>query len=231
MHRSGRVSMDWFQAVNSYCERTGAGYWAEPLNAVSNAMFLVAALYCWPRTEGDPGARVLCGILALIGIGSYLFHTHAQVWALLADVIPIQAFILVYLYLATVRFFAVPRWVGGVVVIAFIPCAALVARGLGALVGELNGSIGYLPVPILIAAYAVALRDMAPRTARGLGIGAGLLAVSLTFRSVDIAICGAVPVGTHFLWHVLNGIMLGWMILVLVRHAPGAGLAERRPAR
>ena len=35
--------MDWFRAVNSYCERTDAGYWSEPVNALSNAGFLLAA--------------------------------------------------------------------------------------------------------------------------------------------------------------------------------------------
>ncbi len=80
----------------------------------SNASFLIAALVCW-RLIGDRrdfGARLLTGVLAAIGVGSYLFHTHAQVWALLADVIPIQAFILIYVYLATVRFFALPWWAG-----------------------------------------------------------------------------------------------------------------------
>jgi hypothetical protein len=24
--------------------------------------------------------------------------------------------------------------------------------------------------------------------------------------------------GTHFLWHILNGVMLGWMIHVYIRH-------------
>jgi hypothetical protein len=30
-----------------------------------------------------------------------------------------------------------------------------------------------------------------------------------------------IPLGTHFLWHVLNGIMLGWMIVVYLRHLRG----------
>ena len=49
--------------------------------------------------------------------------------------------------------------------------------------------------------------------------------MSLFFRTVDDAVCGAVPVGTHFLWHILNGVMLGWMIRVLVL-SPGPGLAR-----
>lgn len=215
--------MDWFREVNNYCERLDAGFWAEPLNALSNASFLIAAFVCW-RLIGarrDFGARLLTAVLAAIGVGSWLFHTHAQVWAALADVIPIQLFILTYVYFATVRFFALPPWAGALAVLLFLPCAALAARGIAAVVGPLNGSVGYAPVPILIAAYAVALRKRAPRTARGLAIGAGILVVSLVFRTIDQAVCPALPIGTHFLWHILNGVMLGWMIVVLLRHDSG----------
>jgi len=212
--------MDWFRAVNSYCERTDATYWSEPLNAVSNASFLIAAWLCWrmARRAGDRAAQLLALILAAIGIGSFLFHTHAQVWALFADVVPIQAFILVYLAIATVRLFAVPWWAGVLAAAAFIPASALVSAGIAAAFGPLNGSVGYMPVPILILLYALLLRHRAPDAALGLAIGAGLLAVSLFFRTIDEAVCGRFPTGTHFLWHLLNGVMLGWMIAVLIRH-------------
>jgi hypothetical protein len=214
--------MDWFRAVNAYCERTDAGYWSEPLNAITNASFLVAAWVAWRAAvrAGDRAAQLLAVVLAAIGVGSFLFHTHAQVWAMLADVIPIQAFILAYLYVATVRFFEAPRWAGALAVVLFIPYAALAARAIGAAFGSLNGSTGYLPVPVLSAGYALALRRRAPATARGLLLGAGLLAVSLFFRTIDRAVCGVFPIGTHFLWHLLNGAILGWMILVLLRHRP-----------
>lgn len=214
--------MDWFRRLDNYCERTDPSYWAEPLNAVSNAAFLVAALVCWRLlgSRRDPGARALVLVLAAIGVGSWLFHTHAQAWAMMADVVPIQVFILLYLHLATVRFFAAPWWAGLAVAALFVPYDILLARAIGAVFGPLNGSVGYVPVPILIAAYALALRARAPATARGLAIGAGLLAVSLFFRSIDAALCPGLPVGTHFLWHLLNGLMLGWMIAVLVRRDP-----------
>jgi hypothetical protein len=221
--------MDWFRAVNSYCERLGPGLGAEPLNAVTNASFLVAAWVSWrlSRRHGDRGGQALSLILAAIGIGSALFHTYAQVWAMLADVIPIQIFILVYLALATIRFFAAPPWVGIAAAAAFVPVSALASTALGALFGPLNGSIAYLPVPILIALYALALGRRAPAAARGLAIGAALLCVSLAFRTVDQAICGAFPIGTHFLWHLLNGVMLAWMIRVLVLQGrPSRGLAR-----
>jgi hypothetical protein len=216
--------MDWFRTVDNYCERIDAAYWSEPVNALTNAAFVIAAILAWRAASaaGDTGARVLSVILGAIGIGSYLFHTHAQIWSLYADVIPIQLFILAYLYLATVRLFELPRWAGALAVVAFIPYSALVAWGLGSLVGSLNGSIGYVPVPILIAIYALLLRDRRPDAARGFLIGAAILSVSLVFRTLDRGICDALPLGTHFLWHVLNAVMLGWMIGVIIRPRPAA---------
>ena len=68
---------------------------------MTNAAFLIAALWAWQRPDLPVMARVLTVILALIGIGSFLFHTFAQTWASLADVLPILMFILVYIYVAT----------------------------------------------------------------------------------------------------------------------------------
>lgn len=210
--------MDWFRSVNSYCERTDAAYWSEPVNALSNAAFLVAALVSWRRAAraGDRPAQALSVILAIIGVGSFLFHTHAQVWAMVADVVPIEVFILVYLALATMRFFAAPWWAGVLAAAAFVPASALAARLVAAAFGPLDGSAAYVPVPLLILAYAALLRRRDQATARGLAAGALLLAVSLVFRTIDEAVCGGLPVGTHFLWHLLNAVMLGWMIAVFI---------------
>ena len=94
--------MDWSAQIDSYCERLGPGFWAEPVNAVSNAAFLIAAFILWRKLRGQglPLAMGLVGILAAIGIGSFLFHSFATRWAALADVLPILIYILVYIYTA-----------------------------------------------------------------------------------------------------------------------------------
>ena len=218
--------MDWTRAVNAYCERTDAGFWSEPVNALTNGAFLVAAALCWRMTRGDPGARPLAVVLGLIGIGSFLFHSFAQVWSGLADVLPILAFIMLYTGLATVRFLGAPRWAGVLAGALYVPFSTLVSDLVERAAGSLNGSASYLPVLLLIGAFALALRSRAPETARGLAIGLGLLALSLTFRTLDRAVCAAFPLGTHFLWHLLNAVLLGWMIRVLVRHGRGPTLAR-----
>ena len=216
--------MDWSQTIDAYCERTDASFWSEPLNAVTNLAFLITALVSWQRVRGErlPLAGLLCALLAMIGIGSFLFHTFATRWAALADTLPILAFILVYLFAANLHFLRV-RWPLALIGMAvFIPFATLVTPVL-AQVPLLGRSAAYLPVPLLILLYALLLWSRAPQTAAGLALGAGLLLLSLTARSADGLVCTRLPMGTHMIWHMLNALMLGWMIEVYRRHM----LAER----
>ncbi|KFI33574.1 membrane protein [Haematobacter missouriensis] len=216
--------MDWSRTIDAYCERTDTSFWSEPLNAVTNLAFLIAALVSWGRIRRErlPLAGVLCALLALIGIGSFLFHTFATRWAALADTVPILAFILVYLFAANLHFLRL-RWPLALIGVAsFLPCAALVTPFL-AEVPLLGRSAAYLPVPLLILFYALLMSSRAPGTAGGLVLGAGLLLLSLTARSADGLVCARLPMGLHPLWHVLNALMLGWMIEVYRRHM----LAER----
>ena len=220
--------MDWTQQIDGYCERLGPGYWAEPLNAVTNAAFLVAALVMWRRTRGAglPLATALVLVLAAIGIGSFLFHTHATAWAAVADVAPIGVFILVYLYAANLHYWRLGVWPALALTALFVPYAAATTPLFAAIPG-LGSSAGYAPVPLLILIYAALLRRRTPATARGLALGAAILVVSLTFRTLDGPLCHVLPFGTHFLWHILNATMLGWMIEVYRRHM----LAGPRPGR
>ncbi|WP_102223304.1 ceramidase domain-containing protein [Acidimangrovimonas sediminis] len=204
--------MGWTTPVDSYCERTAPGFWAEPLNAVTNLAFLGVALWLWPRVRGDGASRALCVILFVIGLGSGLFHTVAERWAALADVVPILAFILVYLWAVNARVIGLGRRSAVVAALLFLPLAALIARVLGAIAPEIGSSVGYVPVVLVILAYAAALARRAPRFARDLCIGAALLSVSIAARAVDMPLCPRVPEGTHFLWHLINAAMLGWMI-------------------
>ncbi|RVV96914.1 hypothetical protein EKE94_16370 [Mesobaculum littorinae] len=210
--------MDWTRQIDGYCERLGPGYWAEPVNAVTNAAFVIAALILWRRSRGVPMARGMAAVLGVIGVGSFLFHTHATAWASLADVLPILGFILLYIFAANRRFWNMPPWAALLGTLAFLPYAAALTPVLRAIPGIAISAV-YWPVPLLIAAYAVALRRRSPATARGLGLGAALLTLSLTFRSLDMPLCEAWPLGTHPMWHILNAVMLGWMIEVYLRHS------------
>ena len=228
----------WGAALDGYCERTGPELWSEPVNAATSLAFVVAALMMWRRTGGRPPmVGVLLVLMALIGVGSTLFHTAATVWAALADTLPIALFVLAYVFGANLRFWGWHWWGAALGTLLFVPYAVLAAAAFGQ-VPFFVISAQYWPIALLIAVYGLALLKRAPETARGLLIGAGLLTASLVARSVDEAVCGAFPLGTHFLWHLLNAVLLFWMVEVYRRHVlsgPGArrdeGALEEPAAR
>lgn len=228
----------WRQ-VDAYCERLDPGFWAEPLNAVSNAAFLIGALAAWliavrEGRDRDWAVRALVGVLTLIGIGSFLFHTFATGWAAAADVIPIMAFIALYLYLALKRYFRLPVWAALGLTVGWMAVSPALGAWLRPAIGDLNGSIMYVPTWLLIVGVAVILAIRAHPAWRGVAAGGALLAVSLTFRTLDDqtgAICAAFPAGLHWGWHLFNGTLLAVFIVTLVRHgAPGGGRVARGAA-
>lgn len=209
--------MDLTQHVDGYCERLDPSFWSEPINAITNAAFIIAAIYMWRRSDGLLLAKLLCIVLFAIGVGSFLFHTFAQAWAGIADVLPIILYILIYIFAATRDFWNQRAWIAGLAVVLFFPYTALLSP-LFAQIPGFESSSAYGPVPLLIFAYAFGLRNRAPETAKGLAIGASIVCLSLFFRSIDEPLCNVLPFGTHFLWHILNGVALGWMIEVYRRH-------------
>ncbi|EAQ05071.1 membrane protein, putative [Pseudooceanicola batsensis HTCC2597] len=214
--------MDRSQTIDAYCERLGPEIWAEPWNAVTNLAFLLAALIVWRRADGLVPPRVLAVLLFAIGIGSGLWHTLAIPWTGAADVLPILLFVLTYIYFANRHYWRLsPAWATGATLL-FLPYAAATVPLFSRLPG-LGSSAAYAPIPLLIFGYAVALRHRLPAVARGLAAGAAILCLSILFRSLDDPLCGQWPRGTHYLWHLLNALMLGWMAEVLRRHLAGGG--------
>jgi hypothetical protein len=217
--------MDWHSHIDAYCERIDPGFWSEPINAVTNLAFLLAALWVWPRVAGLPLARALAAILFGIGIGSFLFHTFATPWAALMDVVPIGVFILLYLFAVHRDVIGLGFWPALGATALFIPFAAITVPLLGML-PFFGISAFYWTVPILLVIYALALHRT-PHITRGFLTGAGLLALSISARSVDETLCNFIPFGTHFLWHVFNAVMLAWMILVYRRHMLAGAARDR----
>ncbi|WP_309568090.1 hypothetical protein [Psychromarinibacter sediminicola] len=210
------------QQIDAYCERTDAALWSEPLNALTNAAFLLAALVMAWRLRGRPLplAWVMVVVLALVGLASGAWHMWAVAWTGAADSGSIAVFILIYLYAAN-RHFLDLRPLPALSLTALILPALAAAGWVAGRLPFFEVSAVYWPVALLIAAYAAGLWRRAPATARRLALGAALLAVSITARSLDAPLCDTVPIGTHFLWHLLNALMLGWMIETYARHRAG----------
>jgi Ceramidase len=211
--------------LDLYCERVAPGLWGEPLNTVTNLGFLLAAALLLRRYrvayDGDLrrgwDRLLLIALLATIGLGSSLWHLTAQGWAMWADVLPILAFISVYLLVFLVRIAGLgPLPALGL----FLVYHAFNSGMQAALPADtLNGSIFYLPTWIALVLMTGYLKLHADPRWRPHAQATALLLISLAFRTMDRAVCGVWPVGTHFLWHLLNA----WLLYLLVRAALDAG--------
>jgi Ceramidase len=228
----------WSAPIDGYCERTDASFWSEPVNALSNAGFMVAAAVLfarWRRAGGrDWPALYLIIVVAVVGTGSFLFHTFANRWSQLADVVPIAIFIYSYFLLAMRRFVGLGIVPAVVLTLGFAAFSFGFQRVFVLLFGvrglELtNTSVGYVPAALALFGVGAALLRLARATplrreaGRALLRAAVLFAISLSFRTVDRAFCPAWPLGTHFVWHVLNALLLFMLVDAATRFRSAAG--------
>ncbi|MFN4262148.1 MAG: ceramidase domain-containing protein [Thioalkalivibrionaceae bacterium] len=233
--------------LNLYCERTGPEIWSEPLNAISNLGFFLAAYFAlrvWQSSRRSGAAlassdeRFFIALVTLtiaIGLGSTAWHLFATPWALALDVIPILLFMLTLMAWALARPLGLNQWVSALGVGLFFLSMIVVPWAWRAL-GWFNpeGSVGYAPAWLALLAIGGTLvlgaRDRSQRTVGAWLGGAGvILTVSLVARSLDHAACdhvviGGHAVGTHALWHLLNGAVLYACLRAVLACAGRAGV-------
>lgn len=208
--------------IDQYCERTAAGLWGEPVNLVTNLSFLLAAHAALQlRRELDargPGLPILIALTLGIGIGSSLFHAVATGWAKALDLAPIFAYQLVFLWVYLRCNLRAPFWLSAFVALAL----SIFSVSLLWAPQFLNGSILYIPT--LLALFAIGIyHAWTSQPGRWLLLFAsGIFAAALLFRSLDEWACPHVPMGTHFLWHLLNGLLLYLTMKVVILRAAHA---------
>ena len=194
--------------IDLYVERTGPGVFNEPFNTFSNLSFIIAAWALWryasTRRAVTPGIVTLIALVAFIGVGSTVFHMFATQWALALDVLGIIAFLLAYLWLFSrnVLHASQPLTIA-VVVLYFAASYAAIAFPLG-----LGRSAGYIPALLFLLAFGVYLAVRGRGEKRLLLVAAGVFSASLAARTVEYHLTGILPMGSHFIWHLLNGVTL-----------------------
>ena len=239
--------MTFGERVFLYCERgTSEALFAEPINAVSNAAFLLAALAGFllvlrrPPEERNADQFLLPVLVLFIGLGSLAFHLYADRGTALADVVPISLFMLVYFGFALNRFLGVPpAWT----TLAVLGFTAIVAITMQVRCGEdfigfpgsgvegvkpcLNGSLFYFPALVALMVVGLILSERGHKAAPWLLWAAAIFALSIALRSLDLALCDKAvfegrKVGTHFAWHVLNALALFLLLRASLEGGPSS---------
>ncbi len=199
----------------TYCEQSDFYFTQQPFNTFSSvAFFIIAYLLYQQLKPTDTKHKLLVALPVAIGIGSMLWHSTMQMWALATDVIPIFTFMMIFQYVFLSH---VTDWnprrklydVGGM----------LLAMAIFSLLWNdifIQKSNAFIPVVLWLlytARTAVAGRA---RLVRTLNMAAGVFAVSILMRIVDVPLCDLMPIGTHYLWHILSAVTL-YMVMQTLR--------------
>jgi hypothetical protein len=207
--------------VDNYCERLGPQFDAEPVNALTNLAFLVAGYVAWrlyvsrrdDHADGFVVALIVC--MPIVGLGSMLFHTVATRWTEWADVIPILAFMLLFLWLVMRRWLGWSRWVSALSLMVFFAATFILEAGVPSSI--LWGGAMYLPTVLVLVALAVTLLRRNATIGRTFFVAVAVFLASFAARSIDAVLCPVIPLGTHFLWHLLNALLLFLLTRALIR--------------
>ena len=219
--------------IDLYCERTAIGLWNEPFNAVSNVVFVIVAILAWRKLDrrgySDYWEKIVVILAGMIGIGSLLFHTFATNWSMQADIIPIWVFVGSYTLLIIYRLSEHSAWktltTALVVATAMAILRAMTSDSIGTSVNAepiaFNGSLQYIPALAALLLFSLVAHVTGHDVRNHLLAASALFFVSLIFRSVDIAVCDAtLGIGTHFLWHLLMGTVVGTLLLAIIEKLP-----------
>ena len=80
----------------------------------------------------------------------------------------------------------------------------------------LNRSLIYAPGFLVLTVLGIYHYQQRKRERFILIASAGVFFFALVFRSIDLIVGTYFPVGTHFLWHILNGLTIYWAMRCLI---------------
>ncbi len=220
----GAVGTDSIQHFYGLCERASEpGLWQEPLNTFSNLLFLYVAykIYAYYHKHPDvQGQRIwdihiMTFLVAIIGIASTVFHMYPTLDTEMLDVAAIVLFINIFFFSVLFRIGKCNFFQALICYVAFIGFTHMVVsmfpRGL-------NDSIGYLSTMGSLVMIAIYLHLKARPSSQYFLVAALIGVCSLFFRSVDNAVCGQFPMGSHFLWHSLNAMLIYIVLKQIIRN-------------
>lgn len=194
-----------------YCEQFG-GIGFQHLNIISNIFFILSVVVCLKKrkSQGDLQTRdyFLTGLFLLVGVGSLLWHLMPNNATDYADTLPIILFALIALILITRKIFIknIPLQIVSVFSILLI----------GLFLEQLpffNGSMPYVFLLLIFVAITHFFKNKNRDASRNFRTASLLFFVGILARTFDLFLCNYIPIGTHFLWHILVASM-GYFLLL-----------------
>lgn len=174
---------------------------------ITNIFILAAGLCGWRHAVRNGvltvGTGLMLTTIIAIGLGSIVFHIYPVRLTLVMDVAPITLFQFIFLWLYLKKAFSASFTTSAVI------CAvvALLIVFSYRFLDYINASSPYLPALVVLSAMVIWFRHTKGKWDLTVVAALLLFSVALIFRTIDNALC-VYGVGTHFIWHTLNGIVL-----------------------
>lgn len=179
-----------------YCEVVDFGVIAQPINVLGNLGFLIAFIYSYCLL----GLRTLTYSTILIFLGSSLWHATLHPVGLLLDIAPIILWVVVYLWATSRYFFSKGRsWL---IILGFLIMALFITRFTADLIPMRSGI--FLVSCILLFIIGSMAYNFNRSYAYLLVAASLFLSLAIVMRLVDMPFCDIIPIGTHWLWHLLS---------------------------
>lgn len=205
----------------TYCEPIADALIAQPWNTYSNALFFVFAFMLYQRyqlmstQEQTPLLQTLCLSPILIGMGSTVWHATMIGWTLSIDVASIGVFAALFIIYGMRHILQKTWWMTVGAIVAVVVLGAVTTRLTVDMIPQKSG--GFIPLALIILGIGGALTAKKHSSA-GYYYAAGFaMLCAALFRVSDEAMCTAIPMGTHWLWHVLTAITAYLMIIPFVK--------------
>lgn len=206
--------------IDLYCERLAPGFWGEPLNLISNLAFVISFMFLIKlriKHKINFIFYFFAFMVLIIGFGSFVFHSLANQVGFWLDVIPIFSFITIYFWWAN-RFILHVKYFTNVFLVSVF-LVATYALDASPLKHFASGSISYVPAAVILIFYAFYPKVSQQHRQYFLTVLI-LFILALIFRSSDQYLCDYIKFGSHFLWHILNAILLYKLCTIVALKTP-----------
>jgi len=188
------------------------------LNQVSNIAFVIGAIYAWyiwrQRNSDDKFSLLLIVLLALIGIGSFIYHAFPSDKTIWIDLIPIQIFGLSYFAYLGKKYFELSNLQLLLILVAFFFVRQYWIIYMPR--GAIGGGITHIPTVFLLLSSALLLLSRYKKFSTMLLIASAIYILALVIRAMDKQISVQFPVGVHWIWHILTALTASMLILATI---------------
>jgi hypothetical protein len=198
--------MSPFNNLDFYCERTDPSFWSEPVNAISNLLFIIIGVYYLRMEKRTSFSSYLSCLSITVGVGSFLFHTFANQITMWMDILPITLVVLSFVAYSLRSIFQHNYF--KIITVFIIFCLGLIFFHVNP-IKVLSNSQTYIYILSWLIIFILLANS---NVKKYYALASLFFSLAITSRILDLYLCDQFTIGTHFLWHTFSSIVIYYLI-------------------